>query len=579
MPNFYTENEDIVWHLHHMDLSEVIRLTEHDFADAGQYPYAVADEADALDSYGRVLELVGDLAGNVLAPRATDVDRVSVRLEDGVVHYAPGTVEALEAFSRADVMGLTLPRRYGGLNMPVTLYCMAIDMVSRADAAFMTLFGLQDIAETINSFADEDQKQRYLPRFSSGQATGAMVLTEPDAGSDLQAARLRAYQDETGQWRLLGVKRFITNGCGDVLLVMARSEEGTRDARGLSMFICDKGPDVVIQRLEDKLGIHGSPTCQMFFKDAPAELVGQRRRGLITYVSALMNGARVAIAAQGVGLSEAAYRAALAYAVERRQFGKAIFDIPAVSAMLVDMKVATETSRSLLYECGRAVDMEHGLQAMLDGMDRKHPDFKATRARHATYRKLATVLTPMAKYYCCNTCMDVTYNNIQVHGGSGFMRDYEAERYWRDARITTIYEGTSELQAVAILAGLHGGVLADYLDDRDRRDYGSGVADLHKVAQGTRAHLDSSLAHCRDRGDAAYTDSMARHLSDLACDTVISYLLLDEAQRSERKLAAARRFIRQAAIRAAGAAAEVEADDDTATRDYRALLQDDVPRA
>jgi len=578
MPNFFTDNDDIVWHLHNMDLSEVIRLAENDFADAGQYPHAFEDEEDALDSYERTLTVVGDLAGNFVAPRATDVDRIGVKLEDGVVSYAPGTVEEIKAFSQADLMGFTLPRRYGGLNIPATVYSMAIDMVSRADAAFMTIFGLQDIAETINAFASEDQKQRYLPRFCTGEVTGAMVLTEPDAGSDLQAVRLRAHQDEDGVWRLNGVKRFITNGCGHVLLVLARSEEGTSDGRGLSMFLCDNGPDIVIQRVEDKLGIHGSPTCQMFFKNAPCELVGQRRRGLITYVMALMNGARLGIASQGVGLSEAAYRAALAYAVERRQFGKAIFDIPAVSEMLIDMKVGVETSRSLLYETARSVDMEQFVDRNLKALDRKDPAFKETRRQHVYWRKLANVLTPMAKYYCCNTCMDNTTTNIQIHGGSGFMRDYEAERYWRDARITTIYEGTTELQAVAILAGLHGGNLTPYLDEMDKRVYEGEVAELQKTVRETRGQLEAGLAHCRDRDDTDYTDLMGKRLSDLACDTVISYLLLEEAKASERKLIAARRFIGQATRRAAATVNEIEANDDAAIRDYRTLLQDDVPK-
>ena len=576
MPNFYTDNQDMVWHMRHMDLTEIIELREDGFADAEEYPHAPTSTEDALDSYQRVMTLVGGVCGDLIAPRATDVDRDGCSLENGVVSYAPGTVENLKALTDAELMGFTLPRKYGGLNCPTTLYCMANELVSRADASLMTIFGLQDIAETLNSFADEDQKARYLPRFASGEATGAMVLTEPDAGSDLQAVRLRAYQDENGDWRLHGVKRFITNGCADILLVLARSEEGTRDGRGLSLFVCDNGPDIVIQRIEDKLGIHGSPTCQMYFNHPKAELVGQRRRGLITYVMALMNGARVGIASQGVGIADAAYRAALAYAIERRQFGKAIFDIPAVSEMLVDMKIAVETSRSLLYECARAVDMEESLKRRLESMDREDADYRDVKRRATYFRKLAGALTPMAKFYCCNSCLDVTTTNIQVHGGSGFMRDYEAERFWRDARITTIYEGTTELQAVAIIAGLMGRGLDDYLADFAGRSHEDGPAELHEAAKRLNALLDEAVEHCRERGDSDYTGLMGKRLSQIACETVISYLLVEEAAISERKLVTARRFINQALRRCAAIRDETLADEDSPIREHRQILDPDL---
>ena len=578
MPNFYSDNEDLVWQMRNLDLSEIIQLREPGFAEAEECPYAPTSVEDALDSYQRVLGLMGDICGNFIAPRATDVDREGCTLVDGEVVLAPGTRENLKALTDADLMGYTLPRKYGGLNLPSTMYCAANEMISRADAGLMTLFGLQDIAETIKAFADEDQKDRYLPRMASGELSGAMVLTEPDAGSDLQACRLRAYQDENGDWRLHGVKRFISNGCGDVLLVLSRSEEGSKDGRGLSLFVCMKGPGVVIQRIEDKLGIHGSPTCQMYFDHVKCELIGQRRRGLITYVMALMNGARVSIASQGVGISEAAYRAALAYAVEREQFGKPIFDIPAVSDMLVDMKVGVETSRSLLYECARAVDMEEGLSHVVGAMDRKDPAFKDTRKRLAASRKLAGVLTPLAKYYCCETCIRIASDNIQIHGGSGFMRDYEAERYWRDARITTIYEGTTELQAVAILAGLMGGALTDYLAERAARSYEGEVAELRDKVNQIGAFLEGGLDHCRERGDSDYTSAMGKRLSDMAAYVVIGHLLLHEATQSERKLVIARRFIGQALLKARAAHDGVLADDDTGVHGYRELLAGDVPK-
>ncbi|HRU04665.1 MAG TPA: acyl-CoA dehydrogenase family protein, partial [Candidatus Brocadiia bacterium] len=579
-PNFFTDNENMVWHFRNMDLSDIVHLREPGFQEAAQYPYAPSSVEDALDNYYRVMELLGGICGDFIAPRATDVDRHGCTLENGKVSYAPGTVENLKALSQADLMGFTLPRKYGGLNMPHTLYCMANDMVSRADASLMNLFGLQDIAETIRAFGSEEQRQRYLPKFCSGEVTGAMVLTEPDAGSDLQSIRTRAHvsQDADGQWRINGVKRFITNGCGEVLLVMARSEEGTTDARGISLFIVEKGPDVVIQRIEDKLGIHGSPTCQIFFNNAKADLVGQRRRGLITYVMALMNGARIGIAAQGVGVAEAAYRAALAYAVSRRQFGKAIFDISPVSELLVDMKVGVETGRSLLYECGRAVDREEGLGHKLETMDRKDPAYAVTKEKLAFWRKVAAVLTPLAKFYCCEMALDVTSKNIQVHGGSGFMRDYEAERYWRDARITTIYEGTTELQGVAIQPGVMGGNIKEYLAQKAAKTYTGEPAQLHAAVRGIHADLDAAVAHLQQRGDNEYTALMAKRLSSITANTVIGYLMVDEASRSERRLLTARHFIRQAAVRSKALLEEIRLNNDTAIRDYRAMLEKDVPR-
>ena len=577
MPNFFTDNPDLRFRFDNLDLDEIIRLREGDFSEFEEYPHAPTSVEDARDSYRRVLDLVGAIAGDFIEPRATDVDREGAQHADGVVTYAQGTQEAIRVLAEADLMGFTLPRKYGGLNLPTIAYTAAIEMVSRADAALMTIFGLQDIAETINDFATEEQKDRYLPRFCSGEVTGAMVLTEPDAGSDLQAVRLKAAEDpETGLWKLNGVKRFITNGCGDVLLVLARSEPGTRDGRGLSMFICEKGPRIVIRRIEDKLGIHGSPTCEMQFNDAPGELVGQRRRGLIKYVMSLMNGARVGIAAQALGIAEAAYRAALAYALTREQFGKKIIDIPPVSNMLVNMKVGVETGRSLLYETACAVDMYQGLEAKLEEMDRKDADYRELRKRAADFRKLADVLTPMSKYYCCEMCLHVTTDAIQVHGGSGYMRDYDVERYYRDARITSIYEGTSELQVVAIMAGLHGGNLNGWLDKHAARDYPAELAPLAEKVNAARQALADGVGFVKEKGDSAYTDLVAHHLADMAVDVFIAYQLLRDAQRLDLKKIVAQRFINQMARRAEMNLAAVKSGDDTILQSYRRLLGPDV---
>ena len=576
MPNFFADNADIQFQLNSMDLREIVSLKEGDFSEAAEYPYAPSSYEDAMDGYRRVLALVGRIAGDIIAPRAADVDREGCHYADGAVTYAPGTREAIKALSDADLMGSTLPRRYGGLNLPAILYTMAVEMVSRADAALMTIFGLQDIAETINSFGSDEQKQRYLPKFASGEVTGAMVLTEPDAGSDLQAVRLKAYETENGEWRLSGVKRFITNGCGDVLLVLARSEEGTRDGRGLSMFICEKGPKVHIRRIEDKLGIHGSPTCEIHFRDAPAELVGKRRRGLTKYVMSLMNGARIGIAAQALGIAEAAYRDALAYAVEREQFGKRIVDMAQVADMLVRMKIGVATARTLLYETSRIVDLHQCYENLLGRLDRKAPGYSEAREKVAAYRKQAAVLTPMSKYYCCEMCLKVTSAAIQVLGGSGYMRDYDVERYFRDARITTIYEGTSELQVVAILAGLHGDSLDGWFAERDKKTHAGEIALLAALASQTRHRLQDAMAFVREEGNPDYTDLMGKRLSDIACYGVISMLLLDEAEKSPQKRVVAEKFIRDAAINTAAHFTAITSGNDLVLREYKNLLGPDL---
>jgi hypothetical protein len=578
MPNFFTDNADMMFQFDQMDLREIVSLKEGDFSARREFPYAPASYEDAMEGYRRVLELAGRIAGDVIAPRAADVDLEGAQCENGVVTYAKGTREAIKALTQAELMGFTLPRKYGGLNMPTLLYSAAIEMVSRADAALMTIFGLQDIAETINSFGSEEQKQRYLPKFARGEVTGAMVLTEPDAGSDLQAVRLRAYQDEKGQWRLNGVKRFITNGCADVLLVLARSESGTKDGRGLSMFICEKGPKVYIRRIEDKLGIHGSPTCEMHFRDAPCDLVGQRRRGLTKYVMALMNGARIGIASQGLGIAEAAYRDALAYAVEREQFGKPIAEMAQVADLLVNMKVGVETARSLLYETARIVDLNQGYEALAETLERGDPKAAEAKEKLTRYRKQAAILTPMSKYYCCELCLRVTNDAIQVLGGSGYMRDYAIERYFRDARITTIYEGTSELQVVAILAGLHGGSLEEWFAGHAARGYEGEIALLAALAEQMHQRLVDALSFVKQEGDPDYTDLMGKRLADMTCNAVISYLLLNEATQSPHKRKIAEKFIRDAAIKTAAHYTTITSGNDLVLREHKSLLAADLPK-
>jgi 3-(methylthio)propanoyl-CoA dehydrogenase len=594
MANFYTDDPDLVARLGRLDLARVVEWREDRYEQARDFAYAPSDYEDAVDSYRHALEIVGGIAADFIEPRAEDVDRAGSVLADGEVCYAPGIAESLERLRQADLMGITLPRRYGGLNFPVTVSVMIVEIVSRADPALMNIFGLQDIAETVNKFASDELKERYLPRFASGEVTGSMALTEPEAGSDLQNVQLKATLGDDGVWRLNGVKRFITNGCGQISLVLARSEEGTTDARGLSMFLYERDEHMRIRRLEDKLGIHGSPTCELQFDDAPALLVGERRRGLTTYVMSLMNGARLAIAAQAQGIAEAAYRAAAKYADERVQFGGPIAALTPVAAMLADMKVSVEAARALLYETALIVDLKEGLEHRVEQLQAAKEsgesvaagsapagpastdpavELKELRGELRRFNRLASLYTPLAKACCTEMANQVTYDALQVHGGSGYMRDFAVERHARDARITNIYEGTTQLQVVAAIGGVLAGTLADRLDDYDAGRYAATPELLARVRH-ARARLQEAIDHVRSLDDVRFRDFHSRKLVEMAIDVVCAYLLLDEAQDDARKLLVARHFIEAAAGRVEGSATMVLSGDPGALDTLGALGRD-----
>jgi len=575
--NFFTDNADLVATLRRLDLARIVALREDEYAQARDFAYAPRDLEDALDSYERALAIAGDIAGEFVAPRAEAVDREGSALVEGEVCYAGGISESLERLRQADLMGITLPRRYGGLNFPVAVSVMIVEMISRADPALMNIFGLQDISETVNKFASEELKEAYLPRFASGEVTGSMALTEPEAGSDLQNVQLKARLGDDGVWRLNGVKRFITNGCGQISLVLARSEEGTTDGRGLSMFLYERDEHMRIRRLEDKLGIHGSPTCELQFDEAPALLVGERRRGLTTYVMALMNGARLAIAAQAQGIAEAAYRAAAKYAAERVQFGAPIAELTAVKALLADMKVSLEAARALLYETALIVDLKEGIEHRIAQVQRLQEEagdaalshlaardpaatLKELRAELKRMNRLAGLYTPLAKACCTEMANRVTYDSLQVHGGSGYMRDFAVERHSRDARITNIYEGTTQLQVVAAIGGVLSGTLADRIDEYEAGEHGA-TPELFERVRAARARLRAAVERVRELDDARFRDYHARGLVEMAIDVICGYLLVRDAQHDARRLLAARHFVAGMTARVEGAAAMVLAGD------------------
>jgi alkylation response protein AidB-like acyl-CoA dehydrogenase len=443
-------------------------------------------------------------------------------------------------------MAVEFPRRFGGLNFPKTIYMIMVEMISRADASLMNIFGLQDIAMTIDKFGDEEQKKAFLPKFATGEHTGAMALTEPDAGSDLQAVKLQAYQDESGNWFLRGVKRFITNGGGEVLLVLARSEAGTKDGRGLSMFACYGDDTVVVRRLENKLGIHGSPTAELQFNDTPAVLIGKRKFGLIKYVMDLMNSARLGVSAQALGISQAAYEEAVKYAREREQFGQPIINIPAVTNMLIDMRVTLETNRSLFYASSKWVDIRNQLEEYINKLKSEGKSFsdENARLRHAT--KICDLLTPMTKYVLTESSNKISYDALQVHGGAGYMKDFIIERLTRDARITNIYEGTSQLQIVAAIGGVINDLLKDHFDQKEQKTYKGTLTKLAGYLKEIREIFYDCLKYVVEKNDPHFQEITAKDLVELYMFLYVGYLVLEEAEISKRKIFIANRYITSA---------------------------------
>ncbi|MBO5297100.1 MAG: acyl-CoA dehydrogenase family protein [Candidatus Homeothermus sp.] len=528
MSNFYTDNPALKHHLTHPMMEKIVALKERNYTDAEKFDYAPFNFADAMDNYDKVLEIVGEVCGEHIAARAEDVDHQGPHVENGRVIYADGTKENLDICRKAGLMGMAMPRRYGGLNFPITPYIMAADIVSRADTGFENLWGLQDCAETIYEFANEDQKSRYIPRVCEGE-TMSMDLTEPDAGSDLQSVMLKATEQPDGTWVLNGVKRFITNGDSDIHLVLARSEDGTKDGRGLSMFIYDKrNGGVNVRRIENKMGIKGSPTCELVYKNAKAELVGSRKLGLIKYVMALMNGARLGIAAQSVGVSELAYREALAYARDRKQFGKAIIEFPAVYEILSVMKAKLDASRSLLYECARYVD----LYKVYDDIAKERALTPEEKKESKQYSKIADALTPLAKGMGSEYCNQNAYDCIQIHGGSGFMKDYACERLYRDARITSIYEGTTQLQVVAAIRYVTTGAYLNLIKEYEAIEVKPELEGIKtRLVELAKIYADA-VEKVTAIKEPAYVDFMARRMVEMAADIIMGHLLLQDAQRN-----------------------------------------------
>jgi alkylation response protein AidB-like acyl-CoA dehydrogenase len=554
--NFFTDNADLVHHLEKLDIEEAVKILEKGYSYSERYPGAPRNYADARDSYRLILSTLGEIAAKYLEPRAGEADEQGVRFKDGQVTYADATQDGLELLRQAELMGALLPWEYGGLNLPGSILQMMVEIVSRADPGIMSIFGLQEISATVAEYGDDEMKERVLPRFARGEVTGAMVLTEPDAGSDLGVVQTHAIYDEAAEtWRLNGVKRFITNGNADILLVLARSEEGSTDARGLSLFEIEADETVHIRRTENKMGLHSSPTCEMEFCNTPARLVGKRRYGLIRYAMAMMNGARIAVAAQAVGIAEAAYREAYQYARKRVQFGQSIDAIPAVYRMLLSMRTEIEATRALVYEAGRWVDIKKAYEHL-----RARGELDAEgRKRLKLADRLANVLTPLAKYHATEMGNRVCYQAMQVHGGTGYMREFNIERHFRDIRVTSIYEGTSQLQVVAATGPLMGHALDGLLEEWAGEDYGPELDGLKRQVDEATALLSRTIDHMKEADDRALIDYYASDLSDLAVDVLTSWLVLRDARTGERKRELARVYFGEIMPRVRGRVATLQA--------------------
>jgi len=521
-------------------MEKIVRLKEMDYRERDQYDYAPRDFEDAMDNYDKVLEIIGAICADVIAPNAEDVDHEGPQIVDGRVRYARGTQENHEALTRAGVIGMNFPRRFDGLNFPMVPYVMAAELVSRADAGFANIWGLQDCGETILEFASEDIREEFLPRFNKG-ATAAMDLTEPDAGSDLQAVQLKAhYDEEKGTWMLNGVKRFITNGDAEISLVLARSEEGTTDGRGLSLFVYDKAEGAVkVRRIENKMGIKGSPTCELVFRNAPAKLIGERRMGLIKYVMSLMNGARLGVGAQSVGIAQAAYEEAARYAAQRKQFGKTIDQFPAVYEMLTLMRVRIEAMRSLLYETARFVDIYKSWSFIAA----ERTLTKEEREDMKTFTRLSDIFTPMVKLISSEWCNLIAYDALQVHGGAGFIKDFPVERLYRDARITSIYEGTSQLQVVAAIRGVTTGGYLAQIREYEKKDVRPELEHLRRRLVTLTDDFEKRVAAVVAAGNNELTDFHARRMVEMAANIIMGYLLLHDTQRDSGYASSAELFI------------------------------------
>ncbi len=557
MPNYFTDNNDLQFQFSRLDLTKSVAILEDDYQQSKIFDTAPTCYEEAMEFYQGALELVGDLSGNYFEPRATAIDAEGAELVDGEVKYAKGTLESVQKLAESELMGVLLPREFGGGNIPATIYTMMVEMLSQADASLMTLFGYQDVGEAIAKFGTKEQGELFLKKYCTGEHIGAMVLTEPHAGSDLQSAKLKAYQDEEGHWFLNGTKCFISNGCGDVLLILARSEANTNNMFGLSMFACHGGDKVKVGRIEEKMGLHGSPTCELHFEDAPAQLIGKRRFGLIQVLHTL-NHARFSVAAQALGIAEEAYKEALVWARDRIAFGEAIIEKPAVANMLIDMRVRIESSRTLLYNTVQNLDLRNKLEEKMEhikkgktiDIDAKKKTLKELNHEFSQSNKLLEMQSPLVKYQVTEMANKVCFDALQIHGGAGYTKEGKVERLCRDVRITNIYEGTSQVQVIGATKGVKQDILADYFDSVLNTSFDEKNDSSVKSIIELRNIYKQFISKLETNKNIMETDVLAKDLVDIYTSIHVSCLILEETRAEERKIDILNRYIKSALSKA-----------------------------
>ena len=542
MPNYFTDHDDLMFQFKKLDLEQTVSILEEEYKQSQKFDYAPKNYQEAMEYYQGALELVGDLSANFIEPRAEENDRQGAKMVDGKVQYAKGTLESVEQLSKSGLMGVLLPREFGGGNIPATIYTMMIEMLSKADASLMTLFGYQDVGEAISKFATPEQSEIFLEKYCTGEHIGAMVLTEPHAGSDLQNAKLKAYQDEAGNWFLNGTKCFISNGCGDVLLVLARSEPNTNNLFGLSMFACHGGDKVKVGRVESKMGLHASPTCELHFEDAPAQLIGKRKFGLIQVLHTL-NHARYSVAAQALGIADAAYDEALVWSKDRVAFGSPIYEKPAVANMLIDMKVKLEAGRTLLYSTVQNLDLKNKLEEHIEHLKKQGTRDKELETRYAQLSKLLDMQSPMVKYIVTEMANKICYDALQIHGGAGYIKEGKMERLYRDVRITNIYEGTSQVQVIGAIKGVKQDLLKELIDSTLSSKVSEELqSSLQKLAT-IRELFFEMLNTVNGWSNNSAKDTAAKELVDVYASIHIGCLLLEDAQNNDRKAHILKRYV------------------------------------
>ncbi len=534
--NYFLENEDLHNHFESIiDWNEIVEAFEQGFVDKKEYEKNGKEEfslapgsiKEALEFYRSVLEAGGDIAGKNIAPFVKNMDLEGLKYKDGKVTFPSSMLDAVNKVKEAGILPYSIGRKHGGLGLPCSIQTMLMEIFSRADGSLAIAIGCMNLAETIERFGSPEMIKTYVPQMVVGELCGAMALTEPNYGSDLPNLQTKAIKGEDGVWRITGAKRFITHGCGlgdkpSIILTLARTGSPTSGARGLSFFLV-KGQDVHIAGIEKKMGLHCSPTCEVVYEDSPGVLIGEEGYGLVKYSMAMMNGARLSIAGQAMGIGVAAYYEAKKYASEREQFGKKIQKIPAVKKMLDWMDREIIAMRSILQEASRSIDLYHWKSERLkeEGVDEKEIK-KDENIRK--WEKLANLFTPISKYYITEQANKIAYDSLQIHGGAGYTYDYDISRIYRDIRITNIYEGTTQLQIVAaigsVVTGLGAkGILRQYLDEEMENFSPSALLRENREKLETSHLLYLSLENAESK------DELAFELVESATRVIIGLLL------------------------------------------------------